>query len=105
MLASRNRLRTSEVRDIIASGKPARSAHLSVKYVVKQGVFQAAAVVSKKVAKGAVMRNSLRRSLYTALAAHPLPPGTQAVFFIHKIPPTPRTVVFAREISTFFKNI
>ncbi|MDB5224690.1 MAG: Ribonuclease protein component [Candidatus Adlerbacteria bacterium] len=104
MLSRNHRLRSGEVRDIIKAGTSGRAGYLSVKYVVFKGPYRCAAVISKKLAKTAVLRNSVRRSLYTALRVHPLPSDTSAVFFVHKLPPTPRTAAFAQDIAKLFHN-
>lgn len=68
MLRKTRRLRSAEVRAVIAHGKGARHGAISLKYLDNKGFFRAAAVVSKSTAKRAVDRNRLRRALYRALA-------------------------------------
>ena len=60
-----------------------RLSTVSAKYIRAEG-SKAAVVVSKKVAKTAVLRNRLRRAGYAALAAPPA--GKHIVFFIQKVP-------------------
>ena len=82
MLAKNQRLTAARVREIIKSGRSARSATLSAKFVPSK-VGKVAVVVSSKVAKTAVARNKLRRAAYRALRTA-LPKNTQVVFFLHK---------------------
>ena len=82
MLAKNQRLTAARVREIIKSGRSARTATLSAKFVPGKGA-KAAVVVSSKVAKTAVARNKLRRAAYQTLRTS-LPKNTQAVFFLHK---------------------
>ncbi len=88
MLAKKQRLTAAEVREILKSGRSVRlpaqagAATLSAKYVRAQDA-RAAVVVSTKVAKTAVARNTLRRTAYRTLRAA-LPKNIHAVFFLHK---------------------
>jgi RNase P protein component len=81
MLPKRQRLTAAEVREILKSGRSARAATLSAKFLPGKG--QAAVVVSSKVAETAVLRNTLRRAAYRTLRAA-LPNNVRAVFFLHK---------------------
>lgn len=81
MLAKRQRLTAAEVREILKSGRSARSATLSAKFLPGKGA-KAAVVVSGKVAKTAVLRNKLRRAAYRTLRAS-APKNTHVVFFLH----------------------
>jgi ribonuclease P protein component len=88
MLAKKARLTAVEVREILKSGRSVRTATLSAKYRVSMGVGpmevgKAAVVISKKVAKTAVLRNRLRRVVKRILC-RVLPRGVQVVFFLHK---------------------
>lgn len=78
MLAKRVRLSAAEVREVIRTGKSARGTGISAKYVAATGP-KVAVVISKKVAKGAVERNRLRRLVYRHLPA-PLPPAHMVLF-------------------------
>ncbi len=82
MLAKAQRLTAAEVREILKSGRSARSGTLSAKYTESKR-SKAAVVVSKKVAKTAVVRNKLRRAAYAALSPV-LPARTNLVLFLHK---------------------
>ena len=88
MLAKEARLTAAEVREILKSGRSARTATLSAKYRVSVEnnpvvTSKAAVVISKKVAKTAVLRNRLRRTAKRILRTS-LPRGVQVVFFLHK---------------------
>ncbi|MSR70608.1 ribonuclease P protein component [Candidatus Kaiserbacteria bacterium] len=82
MLPKHKRLTAAEVREILKSGRSARSSTLSAKYVPSPSA-RAAVVVSKKVAKTAVLRNKLRRAAYDALGPL-LPAQKNIVLFLHK---------------------
>lgn len=81
MLAKRSRLTSAEVRAILGSGRSARAEGLSCKYIPAADA-RAAVVVSKKIAKTAVMRNRLRRAVYRTLQKTRLP-RLHMVFFLH----------------------
>ena len=81
MLAKRSRLTAVEVRAILEKGRSVRLGSLSAKYCTAKDA-RAAVVVSKKVAKTAVMRNRLRRAAYRTLQKTPLS-RVHAVFFLH----------------------
>jgi ribonuclease P protein component len=80
MLPKKQRLTAAEVRAILKSGTSARGSRVSAKYVKVPG-SKAAVVVSKKVAKTAVLRNRLRRMGYEALKVS-LPSGLHLVLFV-----------------------
>lgn len=82
MLAKPSRLSAVEVREILKEGRSVRSTTLSAKYIRASGA-RAAVVVSSKVAKGAVLRNRLRRAVYRSLQ-QVLPKDVHVVFFLHK---------------------
>jgi len=100
MLSHSRRLRSNEVLNVIATGRSLKGQYLSLRYITKSGGFRSAAVVSKKLAKTAVMRHRLRRSLYTALQNLSLTSEVQAVFFIKKIPPRPHITAFINDLQT-----
>ncbi len=101
MLAKSRRLSASEVRDILKKGAPRRAGHLSARVVSGPSPLRAAAVVSKKVAKGAVERNRLRRALYRALRE--VDGGGCAVIFIQKVPTQPLTPAFLTDLKVLYK--
>ena len=82
MLRKKARLTSAEVREIIKNGRPVRLGTLSARFI-KGPSAKAAVVVSAKVAKNAVERNTLRRAAYLALRSS-LPKGVHVVFFLHK---------------------
>jgi RNase P protein component len=109
MLPKKRRLTAAEVREVMATGKGVRSGVVSLKYVVKHGLFRAAVVAPKSTAPKATVRNRLRRAVYQILAT--LPPGekkmlenTMGVFFVRSIP-TPLTPVLRSDISGIVKKL
>ncbi len=78
MLSKNQRLRASEVREILSKGRSVRGTGVSAK--VLPGRRAAAVVVSSKVAKSAVERNRIRRLAYRVLAG--CLPEVRAAFFI-----------------------
>lgn len=88
MLRSSKRLRTHEVREILAKGASLRSGDVSGKFLRASGRSRAAVVVSKTTAKGAVVRNRLRRAGYRALKEALPAQGVWAVVFIRSARPT-----------------
>lgn len=86
----------------MSEGRSRRASLLSAKYVSGSHTLRASAVVSKKVAKGAVERNRLRRALYRALVAYE---GTgTAVIFVQKVPANPLTPAFFHDLVVLLKN-
>ena len=80
MLRKEKRLTAREVRDILKRGRAVRGEGVAARYTEGTG-GKAAVVVSTKVARTAVVRNSLRRAAYRALQDS-LPPKAHVVFFI-----------------------
>lgn len=81
MLAKKERLTTAEFNRSFSLGKRIHAPELQIIFH-SSPMFQAAAVVGKKVAKSAVRRNRLRRQLYGALETvfpAPRPPVTLIV--------------------------
>ncbi|MES2203123.1 MAG: ribonuclease P protein component [Patescibacteria group bacterium] len=81
MLPKQARLTAEEVREVLTKGRSARASSVSAKFVPAP-TGKAAIVVSTKVAKTAVVRNTLRRRGYKALPT-PLPRAS-VVFFIQR---------------------
>jgi ribonuclease P protein component len=109
MIPSSHRLRTKEVIEVLKKGRglPAGT-YLSAKVlaVSKGATIRSAAVVSKKVAKTAVMRNRIRRALYDAIrsasgAKHLTNYDKTAyiVFFVRSIPQGSLRTAFAADIT------
>ena len=91
------------MREILVRGRSARSGALSAKYYASTEPLRMASVVSKKVAKSAVVRNRLRRALYRALT--PLSGSGRLIVFIQRIPETPLTTAFSADLAELFKKI
>ncbi len=108
MLPKNARLSASEVREVLARGKSVRtsppSTHLTAKFLKKDRSFGAAVVVSKSLARSAVLRNRLRRALYNSLS-EPFPRGVQTVFFVRKIPEVSVQKVFKGEVHGLVHNM
>ncbi|HVZ76022.1 MAG TPA: ribonuclease P protein component [Candidatus Paceibacterota bacterium] len=100
MIPSRRRLRADEVREVLSRGSTRRAGPFSLKYLETTTVFRCAVVVSKKVAKTAVMRNRLRRAGYRALGAASLPPTGHAILFVQSIPPGDLATAFSSNLKT-----
>ncbi len=79
----------ADVRQVIKTGKSVRGAGISAKYETAASP-QIAVVVSKKVAKGAVERNRLRRLVYRSLPS-PLP-LSRVVFFVQSAKFDPESI-------------
>jgi RNase P protein component len=113
MLKKSSRLTSTEVEEALKKGHSivislpkAQKSLISAKFLAKPGIFKAAAVAPKSVAKSAVVRNRLRRAVYRAIAGFPTPQrGGIAVFFVRSIPKAPLTAAFSEEISIFLDKI
>lgn len=70
MLPRPHRLSHSDIADVVSGGKTFHGPHFSVRalFVPERDRSGAAAVVPKKVVKGAVKRNRLRRRVSAAIA-------------------------------------
>ncbi len=99
MLAKTRRLRAAEVREVLSKGKGRRGSVLSIKLLPAAAPFRCAVVVSKKVAKTAVRRNSLRRAVYKALKSASLPRTGYAILFVQSVPHDDQAAVFASELK------
>jgi ribonuclease P protein component len=86
MLPKRTRLTTAEVKKVLDSGRGKRAAFLGIKVISGLVPFKCAVVVSKKVAKSAVMRNRARRAVYEALRKTSLPASGHAILFVQSLP-------------------
>jgi RNase P protein component len=91
MVPKLRRLTAREVREVLKNGKTLRANTVVAKYIASER-SKAAVVVSSKVAKRAVERNSLRRKGYNALST--LPPHKHLVFFIQKKEFNPHDILF-----------
>jgi ribonuclease P protein component len=99
MLPKTKRLRAEEVQDILAHGTSRRAGVLSLKKIENKGDFRCAVVVSKKLARTAVMRNRLRRAVYKALSETSLPRHMHAILFVQSIPPRDLVATFSLELK------
>lgn len=102
MLAKTRRLRTAEVAEVLARGRGKRGALLSLKLLSTSSPFKCAVVISKKVAKTAIVRNRVRRAVYRALHAASLPPTGHAILFVQSVPRADLTAVFSSELTQLF---
>jgi len=102
MLPRRQRLSATEVKEVLARGRSRRGAVLSVKVLSTTSPFRCAVVVSKKVAKTAVVRNRLRRGVYRALAHTSLPLTGHAILFVQSVPKADLTPVFLSDLKKLF---
>ena len=67
MLPSKHKLNSVQFKTTFDTGKQLHTDHLFVKYLHNQDDFRAAAVVSKKHSKTAILRNYKRRQIFNAL--------------------------------------
>jgi ribonuclease P protein component len=69
MLPRKQRIRKNSFRDLLGGGRSATSGPLTVRVYggLKSETAQVAVIVSKKIAKTAVLRNKMRRRVYSAL--------------------------------------
>ena len=101
MLRRNLRLRSEEVREVLAKGRPLRGKGLLSARMLKTSAsgLRAAAVVSKSVAKSAVARNRLRRAVYRVLREAPKDPHGMFVFFLRATPTSPMAPKLKDEIE------
>ena len=73
------------IRWVLAKGRTVRGRAMSLRYDEKQGGLKVAVVVSKKVAKSAVVRNRIRRRVYavTKELIHPQEARGGYVFLVY----------------------
>lgn len=106
MLSRAHRLRSAEVNEILAQGRPIRGNALSARVLPAKDGLRAAVVVPKSVAKTAVMRNRIRRAAYRELAGLPAPrPAAAVLFFVRRIPPPPLAPALREEIGAILKQV
>lgn len=96
MLPKKGRLTAEQVKNVLAQGRSVRTPLLSAKHIRGEGPVRVSAVVPKKVAKGAVERNRIRRALYRALLSFDVQGAS--VVFVQKIPEGPLTPAFAQDL-------
>jgi ribonuclease P protein component len=113
MLPKKARLTSPEVEEVLKRGvsvsitpKNGGKSLISLKFLAQLGGFKVSVVAPKSVAKSAVARNRLRRAVYRAISALPLPKKHGiAVFFVRSIPKAPLTPAYQEEVSLFFQKI
>lgn len=106
MLQKSKRLRSAEVKEVLAKGRSIRAEHLQMRYIAATGPMRSAVIVPKALVRKATARNSVRRAAYRALASVPSPSrSAHAIFFVRSVPKTPLTPAFARELSVLFAKI
>ena len=74
----------AEVREVLARGKSFRVGPYTGKVLAGRAVLGVAVIVSKKVARKATSRNTLRRRAYTELESLTLPPSGSLALFVQK---------------------
>jgi ribonuclease P protein component len=84
MLPKVSRLTAGEVRAILKEGKSVRTPSLLAKYGLGSSA-KIAVVVSKKIARKAIQRNAIRRSVYHSLP-QALPSKKHVAFLVLKYP-------------------
>lgn len=99
MLSKTRRLGVRGVQEVLLRGRGSRGTVLSVKTLATTSPFRCAVVISKKVAKTAVVRNKVRRAVYRALARTSLPHTGHAILFVQSVPADNLTDVFSSELK------
>jgi ribonuclease P protein component len=99
MLPKRSRLTSAEVKKVLDSGRGKRGVLLGIKHIPHTGSFKCAVVVSKKLAKTAVIRNRVRRSVYEALRKTSLPASGHAILFVQALPTEMAAEAFTIELK------
>jgi RNase P protein component len=87
MLSKQNRATSADIATLFTKAKPAGMPFFVARYMAKPGKSQFAVIAPKTVAKGAVLRNSLRRKWSAALRAALLtttPPSGLYAFTLKK---------------------
>jgi len=84
MFAKNRRLSAAEVREVLAKGKPLRVGAYTGKFLAGRPTLGVAVIVSKKVARKATSRNTLRRKAYLELESLVLPPSGALALFLKK---------------------
>ena len=97
MLPRSRKLRSGEVRAVMAKGKTTRGSFLSLKKIpLPSG--KVAVVISRKVVPSAVKRNAVRRSIFEVLRTQTL--GDHGlIFFVDRLPHTTTKKSFVKAIT------
>ena len=85
MFPKRSRLRSGEVKEVLVRGKSLRVGPYTGKFLDGRVPLGLAVIVSKKVARKAVTRNSLRRKVYRELERLTLPPKGSLALFVRTV--------------------
>lgn len=99
MLPKHTRLTTAEVKKVLDLGRGKRGPLLGIKMLPGSAGFKCAVVVSKKVAKSAVMRNRARRAVHEALRKTSLPSSGHAILFVQGLPKEKIQEAFTAELN------
>jgi RNase P protein component len=102
MLSKSKRLSSTQVREVLARGRGKRGSLISLKKLEKQSNFGCSVVVPLKIARGAVVRNKVRRAVYQAMGGLPLPTNEHMVLFVHQIPKERLTEAYKKELIHLF---
>ncbi len=84
MFPKRSRLSAAEVKEVLAKGKSLKVGPYVGKYLEGRSLLGVAVIVSKKTAKKATERNTLRRKAYRELQTLPLPAQGALAVFVRK---------------------
>jgi RNase P protein component len=82
MLPKRSRLGAHEVKEVLARGTSMRIGRFAGKYLPGRTPLGVAVIVSKKTARLATRRNSLRRAAYRELRGLELPRAGSLALFV-----------------------
>ena len=109
MLPKHRRLTTAEVAQVLKSGRSKRATYISIKILQTETPFAVSVVVSKAVARKAVERNTLRRTIYRILNSsiyHHLfdTRRGRAVLFVQKVPTRDVTRLFSEDVAILCKT-
>jgi ribonuclease P protein component len=114
MLPSSQRLRSSEVVEVLKRGRGLSSGvYLSAKALAapQDATMRCAVIISKKIAKTAVMRNRIRRCAYDAFGvvangqlSRSLP-IVRIVFFVRSVPERSYTDAFTTDVITILRSL
>jgi ribonuclease P protein component len=105
MLKKSLRLTTKELEQVIKSGRVAHSTLFTLRFVAAE-TSKYAAVVSKKVGKTAVARNSAKRRTHEALGQllPSIKPGVHAVLFVKDANKAIPVADFVADLKLVFKK-
>lgn len=109
MLGKNYKLNSVQFKIVFDNGRTIHSNVLAIKYLTGQDDFRAAAVVSKKHTKTAVLRNYKRRIIYNILKnlqnQDTVPPNTHLIIILKKTGLNQTPSVLEQEIKSIIKKI